>query len=166
MKGQMFIIAGIVIIIVIVGLKNSLSLANILENQRHLASQFDSVEFSNIRNEMIRSMQLGYNNTSNMTNNLNSFNSFVTASLSSKSVEFDSLLIETYYTNLNPNVNTTLDVIVNNNLGTNINFMNLTFNETTKTLYVANGNRAETLLPFNTSFKESNADNRLHYFSN
>lgn len=146
MKGQLFLIAGLIMIVVFTSLKTSLSVATLVENQRHLVAGLDSLEFSNIRSEMMRSMQISYNNTSNMTNNLINFNSFLISALSAKTVQFNSLIIAAYYTNLTANTNTVMNVTVDNSLGTDLQFLNLTFNGTSATSSLANLNT------FNTSF--------------
>jgi hypothetical protein len=151
MKGQMFIIAALVVIITMIGLKNSLSLASILENQRHLAAGLDNLEFSNIRNEMTKVLQISFNSSANMTNNLNNFNSFVRDVLTTKNVEFDSLLVETYYSNLTANANTTVNVTVYNSLGTAMQFLNISFNGTSQTFSLANQNTLYTGFIINTS---------------
>lgn len=147
----MFIIAALVMIVVLVSLRNNLSLASVLENQRHLVSSFDTLEFSNIRSEMVRTLYISYNSTSNMTNNLNNFNSFVRDVLTTKSVEFDSLIVETYYTNLTANQNTTVTVNVLNSLGKDMQFLNLTFNGTSQTFSLPNQNVLQTTFAVNTS---------------
>jgi hypothetical protein len=151
MKGQMFIIAALVMIVVMVSLRSNLSLANVLENQRHLVSSFDTLEFSNIRSEMVRTLYISYNSTANMTNNLNNFNSFVRDVMTAKSVEFDSLIEKTYYTNLTANQNTTVTVNVLNSLGKDMQFLNLTFNGTSQTFSLANQNVLQTTFAVNTS---------------
>jgi len=151
MKGQMFIIAALVMIVVMVSLRSNLSLANVLENQRHLVSSFDTLEFSNIRSEMVRTLYISYNSTANMTNNLNNFNSFVRDVMTAKSVEFDSLIVETYYTNLTANQNTTVTVNVLYSLGKDMQFLNLTFNGTSQTFSLANQNVLQTTFAVNTS---------------
>jgi hypothetical protein len=151
MKGQMFIIAALIVIITIIALKNSLSLANILENQRHLVAGLDALEFNNIRSEMARVLQISFNSPTNMTNNLNNFNSFVHDLLTTKSVEFNSLLVETYYSNLTANVNTAVNITVYNSLGTDMKLLNLTFNGTSQTFSLANQNSLYTGFIINTS---------------
>lgn len=150
MKGQMFIIAALIMIVVIIGLKANLSFQNILENERHLAAGFDSQEFSNIRNEMTRVLQLSFNSPLNMTNNLNNFNSFVHDVLSTKSVEFESLLVESFYLNLAAGTDTTLSVTVNNLLGTDMKSLNLTFNGTTQAFLLPNQNTLTATFTINT----------------
>jgi hypothetical protein len=151
MKGQMFIIAALIVIITIIALKNSLSLANVLENQRHLVAGLDALEFNNIISEMARVLQISFNSPTNMTNNLNNFNSFVHDLLTTKSVEFDSLLVETYYSNLTANVNTAVNITVYNSLGTDMKLLNLTFNGTSQTFSLANQNSLYTGFIINTS---------------
>jgi len=151
MKGQMFIVAALVMIITIVGLKDSLSLQKILENQRHLVSGFDSLEFQNIRSEMTRVVQNSFNSTSGMTDDLNNFNSFVKDSLQTKNIEFDSFLVELYYPVLQPSTNAVVNVTVLNSLGTEMKFLNITFNGTSGTFALSNGNILRTSFTINTA---------------
>jgi hypothetical protein len=150
MKGQMFIITALIMIVVIVGLKNTLSFQNILENQRHLVAGFDFLEFGNIRTEMINVLQMSYNSPTNMTNNLNNFNGFVHDVLSTKTVEFDSLLVETYYPLLLASTNTVVNVTVYNSLGTDMKFLNLTFNGASQTFSLSDRNILRTGFTLNT----------------
>jgi hypothetical protein len=140
MKGQMFIIAALVVIMVIIGLKNSLSFASILETQRHLVAALDVLEFSNIRNEMVRVLQISFNSPTAMTSNLINFDSFIRDMQTEKNVEFDSLLVMTYYSNLTASVDTIVNVTVYNSLGTNMKSLNLTFNGNSQTFSLANQN--------------------------
>lgn len=151
MKGQMFIVAALVMIITIVGLKDSLSLQKILENQRHLVSGLDSLEFQNIRSEMTRVLENGFNSTSSMNDDLNNFNSFVKDSLQTKNIEFDSLLVEAYYPVLQPSTDAVVNVTVLNSLGTDMKFLNITFNGTSSTFALSNGNILRTSFTINTA---------------
>lgn len=151
MKGQMFIIAALIMVVVIIGLKANLSFQKILENQRYLVAGFDSLEFSNIRTEMVKVLQMSYNSPTNMTDNLNNFNSFVHDVLASKSVEFNSLLVESFYPNLTANTNTTLNITVNNLLGTDMKLLNLTFGGTTQTFSLTNQRILTTSFVINTA---------------
>lgn len=151
MKGQMFIIAGLIVIVAIVGLKSILSLQKILENQRHLVEGLDSLEFNNIRSEMTRVLAISFNSSANMAENLNNFNGFLRDTLASKGVEFDSLLVEVFYPTLSSNANTTVNVTVYNSLGTNMNQLSATFNGTSNTFVLFNGNILRTSFTINTS---------------
>lgn len=151
MKGQVFIIAALIIIVTIVGLKSSLSFQSILENQRHLVASLESLEFNNIRSEMTKTLQISFNSSTNMTNNLINFNSFVRDVLSSKSVEFDSLIVTSYIPTVVANANTPINVTVYNSLGTGISFINLTLNGTSNTYSVSDRNRITSSFTINTS---------------
>ena len=151
MKGQMFIIAALIMIVVIVGLKTNLSFQKILESQRHLAASFDSSEFNNVRSEMTRVLQISFNSPENMTNNLNNFNSFIRDVLSTKSVEFDSLVAEIYYPTLAASTDTPVSITVYNSLGVDMKFINLTFNGTSQTSSLANQNTLRAAFTINTA---------------
>lgn len=155
MKGQMFIIAGLIVIVAMVGLKSVLTLQPILENQRYLVAGLDSLEFSNIRSEMTRVLQISFNSSSTMTDNLNNFNSFLSGALSSKSVEFNSLLVEVFYPTLTANTDTIVNVTVYNSLKSNMQFLNLTFNGTSNTTALTDGNIWQTSFTINTAFSNN-----------
>jgi len=151
MKGQMFIIAGLIVIVAIVGLKSILSLQKIVENQRHLVSGFNGLEFNNVRNEMVRTLQISYNDSANMTNNLNDFDSFARDTLNTKSVDFNSLLVEVFYPTLQASTNTQVNVTVYNSLGTDLTSLNLSFNGTSNTFSLKNRYALRTVFTINTA---------------
>jgi len=150
MKGQMFVIAALIMIVAIIGLKTSLSLQGVVESQRHLTAGLDILEFNNIRSEMIRVLQNSFPFPTNMTNNLNNFDSFVQDVLSSKTVEFDSLLVENYYPTLGASTDTTLVVTVYNSLGADMIYLNLTLNGNTQTFSLTNRNALAASFTVNT----------------
>ena len=159
----MFIIAAIVVIAVLGGLKANLSLQKIVENQRHLVAGLDSLEFNNIRSEMIRVLQISFNSSSNMTENLNRFNSFVTDALATKNIEFHSLLVETYVPILVASQNTIVNITVYNSLGTDIKFLNLTLNGTSNTFTLQDKNSLRTSFTVNI---DSTVNDTLTIFYN
>lgn len=151
MKGQLFIITGLIIIVILTGLKSSLSLSKVLEQQRTLVEGLDALSFSNARSEMIRTLQISYNSTTNMTNNLINFDGFLRDTLTGQGVEFDSLLIESYYPSLAANTNTNLNVVVYNSLGTQLQFLNLTYNGASATTSVGSQGTYQTTFTINTA---------------
>jgi hypothetical protein len=124
-KGQLFIITGVIVVIVIILLKNSLSLVEILENKRYLESGLENLEFKNIEDEIVKTVQISYTQKENITGNVNNFAKFVRSSLSARMVELNGFFVESIYSD------SQLNTTVFNFLGNEINFLNLTLNTST-----------------------------------
>jgi len=124
-KGQLFLIAGIIVVIVLVLLKNSLSLVEILENRRYLEAGLENQEFKNIEDEIVKAIQISYSQKENITENVNNFAKFVRSSLSAKAIELNGLFVESIYSG------NQLNTTAFNFLGSEIDFLNLTLNTST-----------------------------------
>jgi len=123
-KGQVFIILSIIIIMVMVMLKTGLNISQIMENKRYLESGFEQMQFQNIKNEALKTVQISYNK--NITNNLDSFMRFARQITSSKAMDLTGIVVTASYNH------STAPYVVNvtmlNMLGTEISYLNITFN--------------------------------------
>lgn len=128
MKGQMFLIIAIIVIVTIILLKNSLNITKILEAKKFLESGVDRLEFENIENELIKTIQISYNQSANMTNNVNDFLKFTRNVLQGRAIDFKGIFVETIHPSVSAGTDTPLNITVFNLLKENMNFLNLTLN--------------------------------------
>jgi len=131
MKGQVFLIIAILFILFVVMLRNGLSLAEILENQRALEENFDMLEFDNIRSEYINAISTGFNSSINMTNNAVNFTRYAQLVEQSKGLNIKAFSVQSSYGNVSPSVDTILNITAFNLLGETISYLNMTFTNTT-----------------------------------
>jgi len=152
MKGQMYIIAGIIIVVVLVLLKTSLNLTRIIEDKRSLEYQLEKLEFENLKNEEIYTLEISYTQEKNTSDNIISFTRFARNSFSSRAKELDGVIVCSYINNVTANENTTLNVSVLNILGDTMKSLNLTFNGSTQNFIdVSDNSVAKANFTFNTS---------------
>jgi hypothetical protein len=124
-KGQLFLISGVVVIIVIILLKTSLNLVKILENKHYLEAGLETLEFNNVEDEIIKTIQISYTQKQNISTNVNNFARFAKSCFSAKTVELNGFFVESIYSG-----SSQLNTTVFNFLGSGIIFLNLTMNTT------------------------------------
>ena len=125
MKGQFFLISGLIVIIVLLLIKSSLNLAEIIENKRSLEVSLERKEFSNIRDELMNTIELSYNR--NETKNVENYIVYVRQRLKFRAVDLDGIAIESSFTRVTSGSDTGLNVTVMNFLGETISSLNVTF---------------------------------------
>jgi len=128
-KGQIFIIIAVIVITVIVVLKTSLNLTNVLESKRFLELGLERLEFQNLRSELVKVMQVSYNQT-NISENVNNFMSFAKESFLSRATLFTGIALTAMFPNVTSGANTSLNITVMNYFDDDISSLNLTFNNT------------------------------------
>jgi hypothetical protein len=122
-KGQMFLISGIVVVIVLILLKNNLSLFQFVENKRYLQSGLETLEIRNIEDETVKIVQMSYPQKINISSNINNFTTFVKSSLKTRTIDLDGVFVETVYSG-----STRLNVTVFNFLGMGMSSLSLSLN--------------------------------------
>ena len=125
MKGQFFIISGLIIVVVLLLIKSSLDLSQLIENKRFLETGLEKKEFSNIRDQLIKTVELSYNK--NDTKNVEEYIVYVGERLRSKAIDLNGIAVESNCMNVPAGSDTGLNVTVMNFLGQTINDLNLTF---------------------------------------
>jgi len=125
MKGQFFLISGIVIVVVLLLIKNSLDLAQIIENKRSLETSMEKKEFLNVKDELLKTIDYSYNK--NESEKIENFIVYVRQRLKAKAIELDGIAIETEVNNVVENSPVSLNVTIFNFLGENIQSLNLNF---------------------------------------
>lgn len=114
MKGQMFVVGAIIIIIIITLIKTSINLADVLEKKRFLESGVGRLEFANLREEAPRAAHNALNYSLNATNVTGSFLAFAESKLAGRAISLDGVLVSAYYLNLSASTGVPLNVTVYN----------------------------------------------------
>lgn len=150
-KGQMFLLMAIIIIVVLVMLRTSLSLTEIIENKRYLELGLERQKFKNIRDEAIRSVEIAYHNSGNMTENVETFLRFARDLLKVEVTDLNGIIISSSFPNVTINTDTRLNVSVLNFLGTSLINLNISFNSSSRNFTsVEDGKSIQTNFNFST----------------
>ena len=150
-KGQIFIIIAVIVITIIVVLKTSLNLTNVLENKRFLELGLERLEFQNLRSELTKVIQVSYNQT-NISENVNNFMSFAKESFLSRATILTGIGLTAMFPNVTSGANTSLNITVMNYLDDDISSLNLTFNNTQQNFTnMARSSAFTTSFVFNTT---------------
>lgn len=122
MKGQTFIILSTILILIIflVGRLNPTEIG--VERIRK-----EEIGFDNLKEEILRTLQISFGNYSNMSRNVNNFAKFLRKSFTRESMEFDSFFVEIFYPKVFAGTRTELKVTVLNLLRSELRVLNLTF---------------------------------------
>ncbi len=126
-KGQIFITIAVITVVVIILIKTSLNLTNVLETKRFLELGLERLEFKNQRSELSRIMQVSYNLT-NISENINNFMSFAKDSFSGRATILTGVGLLASLPQVNQGQNTRLNVTFMNYMDEDITSLNLTFN--------------------------------------
>lgn len=110
MKGQMFLIGSIIVVIVLVLIKTSINVADVLEKKKFLEAGLEKREFANLRSEVVKASYNAVNYTQNMTNSTNSFVSFLESKLAGRTVTLDGVTVNSAYGNLTASTSIPLNV--------------------------------------------------------
>ncbi|MEM7818908.1 MAG: hypothetical protein QW403_02075 [Candidatus Aenigmatarchaeota archaeon] len=150
MKGQAFLIIAIIFITILALIKASISFLEIKQDE----SLF--LEFENVKEEMIRSVEFSINQKENITKNLESFANFARKSFKRRASILSSLLLEVFAEN------SSLNVSVKNLLGSDIIFLNITLNNSFNGLEkVRDGEKVNTI--FTVPIEDANYTLKIFY---
>lgn len=146
MKGQSFLIMAIIFIIILALIKLTIKFYQ-FQDDRSLI-----LEFENVKEEVIKSVEYSIYEKENITKNLESFVEFARNSLKRKALDFESLLVEITV----PDVleNNELNISIKNLLGCEIVFLNITFsydNSTKEFTRIIDGEKINTSFTFFTN---------------
>jgi len=123
MKGQFFLISGLIVIVVLFLIKSSMNLAQIIESKRYLEASLERKEFSNIRNGLMNTIEFSYNK--NETENAEKYIVYLRQRLESRTIDLNGIAVESIFRNAGSN--TGLNVTVMNFLDQTIQNLNLNF---------------------------------------
>lgn len=152
-KGQVFVIGAIIIVLVLVLIRTSINVADIIQEKNYIEAGLERTEFANLRNEVPKSTYNTINNTGNMTNTTVSFIAFAEEKLAGRTLQFDGVAVISIYNTLPASTDTQLNVTLYNffednmnnaivNLSTNFNspatFANVSSGTTRSTAFTLN----------------------------
>jgi hypothetical protein len=125
-KGQVFLIAGVLFIVILVILRSTINIEEIEERQRRVEGNFQNKFFKNIVTELQRSAEISYNQPNNITDNVFGFGNFTRKKMADRLFGLEFFYVNT----VSPTSGTQLNVSVINLLNKTIN-ISLTLNSTT-----------------------------------
>lgn len=114
MKGQMFIIGSLIVVVILILLRTSINVGDVLEKKKFLEVGVEKLEFANLRSEIPKAAFNTINATQDTTNVTNSFIAFAEDKLSARTMRLDGLSINSAYGNLSASTNIPLNVTVFN----------------------------------------------------
>jgi len=127
MKGQMYLILAIVTVTVLIVLRLSLNLADILENNRRLQANLENLELENIERGIKQALINSYT-LPNRSSNVDFFIDFVRSSESSRGNQLAGLSIQSTYPNVTANSEITMNTSIYNFLGLQIENLTVVWN--------------------------------------
>jgi hypothetical protein len=92
-KGQMFLITATILIVILVLLRTSVNLPEILQNEKELNSRFEKEFFQNTADELVKVIDISYHQPSNITNNIFNFGNFTRKKMTEKLQNFKFLYV-------------------------------------------------------------------------
>jgi len=150
MKGQMFLIMAIIIVVILTILKISLGLTQIIENKRYMESGLETQQFQNIKDEVIKTIETSYYQNAEITENVENFLKFVRSYLLEEAMDLNGFVVESIHPNVSVGEDTKLNVTVINLLGTELLSLSLTFNSTKNFSFIDDEEKVQTDFIFNT----------------
>ena len=152
-KGQMYLILATIIVTVLAILRISLNIDFILENNKQLQQNLDTLELANIENGIRQSLVNNYNVPTRSTN-VNSFIDFARSSELGRSNTLSGISIQSEYPTAVASSTATMNVTIYNFLGAQIDSMTLTWsydNSITTLTNLADNTTTKTTFSFNTA---------------
>jgi len=92
-KGQMFIIAAVILIAVLIILKTGVNLPDIIQRNRELEGKFEHDFFVNIVDKLKKTIDISYHQPSNITNNVYNFANFTRKKMTERLQDFQFLYL-------------------------------------------------------------------------
>jgi hypothetical protein len=92
-KGQMFLIIATIIIVILVLLRTSINLPDILQKEKELNSKFEKEFFQNTVNELVKVIDISYHQSNNITNNVFDFGNFTRKKMTERLQNFKFLYV-------------------------------------------------------------------------
>jgi opacity protein-like surface antigen len=90
-KGQMFLITATIIIVILVLLRTSVNLPNILQKEKELKTRFEKEFFQNTADELVKVIDISYHQPSKITNNVFNFGNFTRKKMTERLQSFEFL---------------------------------------------------------------------------
>jgi predicted Holliday junction resolvase-like endonuclease len=130
MKGQMFIILAIIVITILIVLKLSLNINNIIERNKSIKSDLSNLQIQNIERGIKQALISSYN-LFNISENVNYFINFVRLSELGKGNILSGISVQSIYPYVKAGETTIMNTSVYNFLGLKIDNLTLIWNNGT-----------------------------------
>ncbi len=130
MKGQIFLITSVIVVLTLVLLKNSIDITSVIENKRSLEIGLERLEFENARNELVRTVDYSYNTSRNITGKVDDYLRFARNSFNARTTDFRVLEVAAVHPTVTSGSLTRINFTVFNLMGRELDFVNLTFSAT------------------------------------
>lgn len=127
MKGQMYIVAAIIIVSVLALIRTGLSVSQLTENKRALENSLERFEFENFRNELVNSMSINLNSSENISSDVIRFIDFSKTIFGGKNEKLEGLFVGALYNNVTSNTDERLNITVYNFFDVPLDSINLNF---------------------------------------
>lgn len=112
-KGQMFLISSIIIIVILVILKVSFNLPNIIEEKKQFESSFEDEFFTNAANNLQRVTEISYHQSENITRNVFDFANFTRKTMNERLLTFNFLYADVITSYAESKMNVTIINLLN-----------------------------------------------------
>jgi hypothetical protein len=89
----MFLILAAIIVVILVLLKISVNLPDILQRERELKARFEEEFFMNVVDELVKVVEISYYQSSNITNNVFDFGNFTRKKMTERLQSFEFLFV-------------------------------------------------------------------------
>ncbi len=130
MKGQIFLITSVIVVLALVLLKNSIDITSVIENKRSLEIGLERLEFENARSELVRTVDYSYNSSGNITGKVDDYLRFARNSFNARTTDFKVLEVSAVHPSVTSGSLTRINFTIFNLIGREIDFLNLTFSAT------------------------------------
>ena len=89
----MFLITSVIIVIVLIILKASVNLPDILQQKREVEGRFDKEMFENVKSELVKAIEISYHQSTNITRNVFDFANFTRKKMKVRLFDFRLLYV-------------------------------------------------------------------------
>lgn len=113
-KGQVFLIGAIIIVLVLVLIRTSINVAEVVQRKSFIEAGLEKIEFTNVRNEVPKAAYNAMNDTDSIANQTNSFIAFAEDKLNGRTLALDGVSVIAKYDSLQESTDTDLDVTLYN----------------------------------------------------
>ena len=110
-KGEMFLITATIVVVILILLKASVNLPDIVERERQLEGRFEQEFFINTVNELIKTIEISYHQPENITKNVFSSGNFMRDKMIGRLIDFNFLYVGSITPKENGNVRMNVTVI-------------------------------------------------------
>ena len=113
----MFLLSSVVIVVILILLRFSINLPDVIQNKKEMEGKLDRETFENIKSELIKTIKISYQQSTNITNNVFDFSNFTRKKMDERLLDLRIL----YVGSITPESGTEMNVTVFNLLKKPIN---------------------------------------------